>query len=261
MPEKKKQFTIGEISKLYNIGSDSIRYYEEKGLIIPKRSESGYRIYYENDIWCMNVIEEMRKLDIPVERIKTYLEDSSRVSSIGFFMEELEHVEEKIAKLEEIRLTIEETIRDLKSVNKMEFEKVEVIEYPERSYFAIYNDFKNEEEMDLLMKKVADMSHHIVRIIGNNRMAAIFEMDTDKYEGVLLLSDEGDRKVPAGKYLTISYKGSWKSREYAQRLIDYANANKIKIDTRFIDRAWIDIHATSLFEERVSRVEVRIIEE
>lgn len=34
--KKKREYRIGEISKLYNIGPDSIRYYEEKGLIFPK---------------------------------------------------------------------------------------------------------------------------------------------------------------------------------------------------------------------------------
>ncbi len=38
----KKFFKIGEISKLYGIGVDSIRYYEEIGIIKPERSESGY---------------------------------------------------------------------------------------------------------------------------------------------------------------------------------------------------------------------------
>ncbi len=47
----KKHFKIGEISKLYNIGVDSIRYYEEIGLLNPDRSESGYRHYSIHDIW------------------------------------------------------------------------------------------------------------------------------------------------------------------------------------------------------------------
>ena len=54
----KKHFKIGEISKLYNIGVDSIRYYEEIGLIKPERSNSGYRYYSIHDIWRLNVIRD-----------------------------------------------------------------------------------------------------------------------------------------------------------------------------------------------------------
>ena len=41
----KQYFKIGEISKLYKIGVDSIRYYEEIGLIQPERSESAITVY------------------------------------------------------------------------------------------------------------------------------------------------------------------------------------------------------------------------
>ena len=47
-------FKIGEISKLYGIGADSLRYYEKIGILRPERSESGYRHYSLQDIWKLN---------------------------------------------------------------------------------------------------------------------------------------------------------------------------------------------------------------
>ena len=41
----KKYYKINEIAKLYNIKTDSLRYYEEVGLICPMRSKSNYRLY------------------------------------------------------------------------------------------------------------------------------------------------------------------------------------------------------------------------
>ena len=40
MRHLKPYFRIGELSALYHIGVDSLRYYEEIGLISPKRSET-----------------------------------------------------------------------------------------------------------------------------------------------------------------------------------------------------------------------------
>lgn len=34
---KEKYYTIGEIAKLYHLGVDTIRYYEEKGILKPNR--------------------------------------------------------------------------------------------------------------------------------------------------------------------------------------------------------------------------------
>ena len=60
----KKYFKIGEISRIYDIGVDSIRYYEEIGIIKPERSESGYRLYSIHDIWRLNVIRVFVPLDL-----------------------------------------------------------------------------------------------------------------------------------------------------------------------------------------------------
>ena len=57
-----KYFRIGEISKMYHIGTDSLRYYEKIGILSPKRGENQYRLYRTEDIWRLNVIRELREL-------------------------------------------------------------------------------------------------------------------------------------------------------------------------------------------------------
>ena len=46
----KNYYKIGEISKLYGIGTDSLRYYEELGILHPKRDSNGYRLYNLKDM-------------------------------------------------------------------------------------------------------------------------------------------------------------------------------------------------------------------
>ncbi|MDQ9745672.1 MerR family transcriptional regulator, partial [Acinetobacter baumannii] len=67
-------FKIGEISKLYHIGTDSLRYYEELGILTPKRGANQYRLYSLNDLWKLNVIRDLRSLDFSMERIKEYMD-------------------------------------------------------------------------------------------------------------------------------------------------------------------------------------------
>ena len=66
----KKKFRIGEISRLYHVGVDTIRYYERIGLIHPERTESGYRLYSQQDIWRLNVIRDLRQLGFPTDAIQ-----------------------------------------------------------------------------------------------------------------------------------------------------------------------------------------------
>ncbi len=66
----KIKFTIGDVSKLYQVGQDSLRYYEDKGLIHPDRSENGYRIYGLHDIYRLSTIRDMLNLGFSIEQIK-----------------------------------------------------------------------------------------------------------------------------------------------------------------------------------------------
>ena len=57
-------FKIGELSKLYNIGVDSIRYYEKVGILNPIRNEqNNYRMYTTEDLRKLTMIRETRIIE------------------------------------------------------------------------------------------------------------------------------------------------------------------------------------------------------
>ena len=49
-------YKIGEIAALYGISTDILRYYEELGILVPRRAPNGYRIYRTEDLWCLNAV-------------------------------------------------------------------------------------------------------------------------------------------------------------------------------------------------------------
>ena len=50
---------IGELSKISQISIRMLRYYEEEGLLFPKRSLSGYRQFEIEDIDRVKLIREL----------------------------------------------------------------------------------------------------------------------------------------------------------------------------------------------------------
>ena len=81
-----KYFRIGELARLYHISTDSLRYYEELGLLIPKRSSNNYRLYSSEDLWRLNIIRDLRALDFSMESIREYLDkwEILLISSFSF---------------------------------------------------------------------------------------------------------------------------------------------------------------------------------
>jgi len=62
---------INEVTSKLGISRKAIRYYEEEGLIHPKRnSNNDYRVYDENDIVILKKIKFLRNLNVPIGEIK-----------------------------------------------------------------------------------------------------------------------------------------------------------------------------------------------
>ena len=61
---------IKQVEELVGITSKNIRFYEEQGLLQPRRTENGYRDYRSEDVELLKQVKLFRKLGIPVEQIK-----------------------------------------------------------------------------------------------------------------------------------------------------------------------------------------------
>ena len=109
----KQFYKIGEISKLYQIGPDSLRYYEELGLLNPTRGENGYRMYGLNDLWRLNVIRDLRKLNFPMEKIASYIRSRSVATTKELLNEELSIIDTHIQTLTQLRENVSERLNTL----------------------------------------------------------------------------------------------------------------------------------------------------
>lgn len=255
-------YTIGEISRMYNLSTDSLRYYEKRGIITPERGENGYRWYNSNDIWRLNVIVNLRSLGFSVDRIYEYFKNRSIDATIELLMEELEIIENKQRDLRGLKQSILNELEVINEGRRLEFGKVFIRELAPRRAFKIDREYSADEEMDLLMKELTEKSGKSYQLIGNNRIASIMaDEDAEHiYSAAVLFDPEGDSVIPGGKYLSICYRGVWNSRYNAQLLKQYAQEHRIKLTGNFIDIIWIDIHTAAPMEEHMSEVQ-RLIEE
>lgn len=65
---------INEVEARAGITKKNIRFYEEQGLLMPKRNpENGYRDYGEEEVQLLCRIKLLRKLGVPIEEIRQML--------------------------------------------------------------------------------------------------------------------------------------------------------------------------------------------
>ncbi|WP_422126192.1 MerR family transcriptional regulator [Vibrio fluvialis] len=71
-------FQIGELAKRCGVSTDTLRFYEKNALISPAgRSDSGYRLYDEENQKQVSFILKAKELGLSLEEIKELLDDSA----------------------------------------------------------------------------------------------------------------------------------------------------------------------------------------
>ena len=150
----KNYYKISEISKLYDIGVDSLRYYEKLGILTPKRDTNGYRLYNLTDLYKLNIIRDLRALDFSMSQIKDYLDKQSLANTLELLHQEETLINQEIANLKSRRTIIQDRIRSLTLSQKIEAGKMQIRNFPTRYCVRLNEHITRDEEMDLIIKKL-----------------------------------------------------------------------------------------------------------
>jgi len=69
-----KAFTVGQVAKRAGVGIETVRFYEQQGLLDePERRESGYRQYGDDDVAVLRFIRRAKRLGFTLKEIKALL--------------------------------------------------------------------------------------------------------------------------------------------------------------------------------------------
>ncbi len=95
---------IGTAASKSGLTAKTIRYYEDIGLVLPARSDNGYRDYSEEDVHCLNFIQRSRSLGFTIDECRVLLSlyndrdrSSSEVKKLA--LHKIDDIEHKIQEL------------------------------------------------------------------------------------------------------------------------------------------------------------------
>ncbi len=112
-------YTIGEVSRMTGLTIRTLRYYDEIGLLCPRRlPHSAYRIYYQEQLRDLQQVLFFRALSFPLEKIAAFLSDPS-FSRLEAMAEQKARLEEKLEKMKEMMDTLRAAIEEEKGEREM----------------------------------------------------------------------------------------------------------------------------------------------
>lgn len=263
----KEFFTIQEVARLYDICPDTLRYYEQQGLIHPKRRTNNYRVYSINDICDLNVIRGLRALDIPIERMRAYFKDCTLASTLNLLNEEETVIDEKIKALQEAKRTLKGRREKLTHATQNGKNVVHFHTLPARPCFQLNARVIRDAEIDWALRKLALRHPGFVKLLGNQRMGAFLntqsaqQNDFDHFDSVFILGcpkKEADNILPAGEYACLFYQGAYHQLPAAyQTLTQTLTENRLTPCEAVMELYHIDAHDTDLEAEFLTELQVR----
>ena len=266
----KDYYKIGEISKIYGIGRDSLMYYEDIGILKPFRDKNRYRMYKLSDIWRLNLIKELRSLNFPMKKIKEYLDDRNIESTKEILNTEISLIDEKIEELlsykENIMKRLDTISYELKNLKLYE---IELVYINKRKALELNANITKDEEFDFLIQKLQKDYENRFTILGNNNIGSSFCLDKIKqgiyneFKSVFcFLEDEEEIYniiFNEGYYLTLTYKGKYKNnKHYINKMFKYIEEKGYKIISDPIEIYKIDIHETEDINEFVTEIQIPV---
>ncbi|MBI1621065.1 MerR family transcriptional regulator [Aquamicrobium zhengzhouense] len=106
---------IGDMANLFGVTLRTLRFYEDKGLISPKR-EGNTRLYSRRDISRLNLIMLGRKVGFSLREVKQIMDlydpEGRNIKQLRTLVDKSER---QMVKLEKQRESVEEAMRDLQN--------------------------------------------------------------------------------------------------------------------------------------------------
>jgi len=263
----KIKYSIGEISKLFDIPVTTLRHYHNKGIFkagyIDKNT--GYRYYFSDQFELLNNILNLRYSKISLDKIKEYTENGDIPLLKTIFLEQKEELEKTIKELDCAKKSVEKRLQYIEKIKKIpDFERVLIQHMDAEKIFIVDKLFSKESDLELLVRELGkrtDFSHSL--ILGNVGLLMNKKSNYSEYAGVYLINKDFKDPLdfyikPAGEYLTIYFKGKREnSPKYYKILEKYIKDKNIETEGLFYEIALVIPSISSVEKEYIRRIEIK----
>ncbi|MGI6027971.1 MAG: MerR family transcriptional regulator [Candidatus Heteroscillospira sp.] len=100
-------YTIGQVSKMFNLPVSTLRYYDKEGLFPNLKRSSGIRSFEEKEVEALRIIECLKKTGMEIKDIKLFMEWCARGSETyslrkALFLKQKAHMEEEVERMNRV---------------------------------------------------------------------------------------------------------------------------------------------------------------
>ena len=240
--EKENYITAGELASLYGIPKQTLLYYDKNELLIPAFvNKNGYRYYSVSQYLILEIILNMRKLNIPVKDIKNYLQNRNLENFEQILREKEQECAKTIAETIEIRNSLQLSLKTIEKIKKTKFEQIELRFQKEKFIFiseSLSSEISIRERMKIFSRhnQTAFSKNHFKEfttgwIIGSDDFFAEKFNNTLQYFTPVAnnFSKKYCYTLPEGLYLTVQFQGTYyqEANSICRKIFEFIQRNNL----------------------------------
>ncbi|MBE9604653.1 MerR family transcriptional regulator [Acetobacteraceae bacterium H6797] len=123
--DRRKLWTVSELAQSFGLTSQGLRFYEQRGLISPRRKD-GARVYDYRDRARLVMIQKFRRLGFSLDEIADYLSHyRSGANNAQQHRDGIAKIDRRLADLARLRAELDDTIAELSRMRAEENQRLE----------------------------------------------------------------------------------------------------------------------------------------
>ncbi|MDN5343760.1 MULTISPECIES: MerR family transcriptional regulator [Oceanotoga] len=252
----KEKFLIGEVSKLFNISKQTLRYYDSIDLLKPNiiDKNTNYRYYTIDQFEKLNTIIYLKILGFSLKKIKNYLDNRRIDNAIKLLEDQKNIIDEKINNLNLIKSRIDKKIKYISNVYNTQNKDIITLKLiNKRNIVSIdLRDTENEFEVEMILSKVRNsLSSNI--FISSSQMGVIIAKENiinnvfNKFKSIYFIIDDDIKinkeikTIEENYFVTTFHKGPYfETHKTYKKLKDYIKKNNLIINGDAMEISHID---------------------
>jgi DNA-binding transcriptional MerR regulator len=267
----KSTFLIGELSKLFNISTDTLRHYDKIGLLKPEHDTlNNYRFYTVRNFFKLSRILFFKNLDISLTDIKKYMNNKNTSNLVTLLKNKEDEIDTKINSLINLKKKISTKLDLLKSIDQ-ELNVVKLKHLPQRIGIILdINDSKNEYQVKESVKKNEQCLKLSSWLIEGQVYTSLSResMSTGNFNNfkyfIEVVSTEGSmptplKIIPENEYACVFFSGPYKDiGNHYKLLIQWITENEYEILGDSIEKNIVDYDFSDSENEYVSELQIPV---
>ena len=269
----KEFFSIGEISKLFDINKKTLRYYDEIGLFKPSfvNKDNNYRYYTLDQFQYLETIKYLKELGLSLDKIKYNLTNLNSEDVINSLEEQNKIIDAKISELQLIKQKINKKIIQIKDSTRNDLlETIREVDFNERQAVRLRHSIKTDYDIEFSLRKLIKMSDNKIFLTYGLVGVSISRDDLidrkyDEYKSIFVMIEEEkyDKSLikifPKGTYVCIRFKGVHKDAPpYYEKLINYINKQGYEIIDDSLEMELTDPSLSLTDEEVIMELQILV---